>query len=153
MLILGLTMSDSLKLENQLCHRFYLLSNAFTRAYRPLLDELDITYPQYLVLMALWEADAITIASLTEKTGVDAGAMTLILKKLVHKGFIAIQKDENDKRVRHVHLTKVGRELKASAETIPTQMLCKFNGLDLNEIEQLVQLLDKLGQCFDKANV
>ena len=142
-------MSDSLKLENQLCHRFYLLSNAFTRAYRPLLDKLGITYPQYIVLMALWESDAITIASLTGKTGIDAGAMTLILKKLVQKGLLDIRKDEQDKRVKHVHLTKSGRELKSRAEDIPAQMLCRFSGIDSGELQKLIQSLDQLGSCFE----
>lgn len=141
-------MSDVLKLENQLCHRFYLLSNAFTRAYRPLLDKLGITYPQYLVLMALWEADQITIATLTERTGIDSGAMTLILKKLTQKEFIAIHKDQKDKRVKHVHLTENGKELKQQAEEIPTQMLCRFNSIEIEELQQHIQFLDKLSSCF-----
>ena len=69
-------MSELLKLENQLCHRFYTLSNAFTRAYRPLLKALDITYPQYVTLMALWETDHITIAELLDRTAIDGGAMS-----------------------------------------------------------------------------
>lgn len=141
-------MSDTLKLENQLCHRFYLLSNAFTRAYRPMLDKIGITYPQYLVLMALWETDAITIASLTDKTGIDAGAMTLILRKLSDKGILEIRKSEKDKRVKHVHLTKSGRALKDEAQDIPTQMLCKFGGIDAEEFQRLIQSLDKLSSCF-----
>lgn len=145
-------MSDSLKLENQLCHRFYLLSNAFTRAYRPLLDELDITYPQYLVLMALWEVGDTTVATITGKTGIDAGAMTQILKKLTAKQLIQIRQDDNDKRVKIVCLTKPGKMLKASAELIPNQMLCRFNGLEKSEIEQLVHLLDKVNVCFKTAN-
>ncbi|GHF94701.1 MarR family transcriptional regulator [Thalassotalea marina] len=145
-------MSDSLKLENQLCHRFYLLSNAFTRAYRPLLDELDITYPQYLVLMALWEVGETTIASVTDKTGIDAGAMTQILKKLVSKGIVGIRKDEQDKRVKNVYLTADGQGLKKSATSIPSQMLCKFNGLDPSELKQLVSLLDRLNTCFKNVD-
>lgn len=141
-------MSDSLKLENQLCHRLYLLSNAFTRAYRPLLDKLGITYPQYLVLMALWETDGVTIASLTERTGIDAGAMTLILKKLVNKTLLDIRKDEKDKRVRHVFLTEEGKALKVQAKAIPEQMLCKFNDFDMAEYQKLLQTLDKLNSCL-----
>ena len=137
-------MSDSLKLENQLCHRFYLLSNAFTRAYRPLLDKLDITYPQYIVLMALWEVDAVTIAALTNKTGIDAGAMTLMLKKLTQKGLIDVLKDEKDKRVKHVHLTTKGKALKQQAEEIPKQMLCKFSDINIKDLQQHIEFLDKL---------
>ncbi|MBO9489287.1 MarR family transcriptional regulator [Endozoicomonas sp. G2_1] len=141
-------MSDSLKLENQLCHRFYLLSNAFTRAYRPLLEKLDITYPQYLVLMALWEEDNVTIASLISKTGIDPGAMTLILKKLVTKSVISITKDEQDKRVKHVCLTDTGSKLQAQAEEIPAQMLCRFDGVGVEELREHIQFLDKLSACF-----
>ena len=95
-------MSELLKLENQLCHRFYTLSNAFTRAYRPLLKALDITYPQYVTLMALWEDDDITIAELLDRTAIDGGAMSLILKKLQDKGFLVVTKDKADKRVKRV---------------------------------------------------
>lgn len=141
-------MSDTLKLENQLCHRLYLLSNAFTRAYRPLLDEIDITYPQYIVLMALWEKDEISIASLNQKTGIDAGAMTLILRKLSQKGFLDIRKDKADKRVKYVFLTEVGRELKEKARSIPEQMRCRVNDMQAEELQMLALLLDKLKSNF-----
>lgn len=141
-------MSDHLKLENQLCHRFYLLSNAFTRAYRPLLDQLDITYPQYIVLMALWEKDNITLSSLTEKTGIDAGALTQILKKLSSKSLLAIEKSDSDKRVKYVQLTPKGNALKSDAAAIPPQMFCKFNDMSPTEIDTLMQLLDKLNSSL-----
>ena len=112
-------MSELLKLENQLCHRFYTLSNAFTRAYRPLLKALDITYPQYITLMALWEANNITIAELLERTAIDGGAMTLILKKLNEKQFLTIEKDEYDKRVKRVMLTEEGKSKKHIAQKRP----------------------------------
>jgi DNA-binding MarR family transcriptional regulator len=114
--------SELLKLENQLCHRFYTLSNAFTRAYRPLLKALDITYPQYITLMALWEANNITIAELLERTAIDGGAMTLILKKLNEKQFLTIEKDEHDKRVKRVMLTEEGKSKKHIAQDVPSQM-------------------------------
>ena len=141
-------MSELLKLENQLCHRFYTLSNAFTRAYRPLLDALDITYPQYVTLMALWEQSGITIAELLEKTMIDGGAMSLILKKLEAKGFLHISKDEQDKRVKRVLLSEKGKAAKIEAEAIPQQMLCKLDGMSHDESKQLVHLLDKLHGCF-----
>lgn len=143
-------MSELLKLENQLCHRFYTLSNAFTRAYRPLLKVLDITYPQYVTLMALWENDDITIANLLEVTDIDGGAMSLILKKLEAKGFLTVIKDDNDKRVRRVKLTTEGIAKKAVAEEVPTQMLCKLQGMTKEESHMLRDLLDKLGGCFSQ---
>jgi DNA-binding MarR family transcriptional regulator len=141
-------MSELLKLENQLCHRFYTLSNAFTRAYRPLLSALDITYPQYITLMALWEKSGITIAELLEKTMIDGGAMSLILKKLEAKGFLYVAKDEQDKRVKRVVLSEKGKAAKIEAEAIPQQMLCKLDGMSHAESKQLVHLLDKLHGCF-----
>ncbi|APD85269.1 MarR family transcriptional regulator [Alteromonas sp. Mex14] len=144
-------MSELLKLENQLCHRFYTLSNAFTRAYRPLLKALDITYPQYVTLMALWETDNVTIAELLDKTAIDGGAMSLILKKLEDKGFLMITKDKTDKRVKRVQLTKAGEEKKALAEDVPAQMLCKLDGMTTEESRTLRDLLDKLGGCFESA--
>lgn len=144
-------MSELLKLENQLCHRFYTLSNAFTRAYRPLLKTLDITYPQYVTLMALWENDDITIANLLEVTDIDGGAMSLILKKLEAKGFLTVIKDDNDKRVRRVKLTTEGIAKKAVAEEVPAQMLCKLQGMTKEESHMLRDLLDKLGGCFSQS--
>lgn len=144
-------MSELLKLENQLCHRFYTLSNAFTRAYRPLLKTLDITYPQYVTLMALWENDDITIANLLEVTDIDGGAMSLILKKLEAKDFLTVIKDDNDKRVRRVKLTTEGIAKKAVAEEVPTQMLCKLQGMTKEESHMLRDLLDKLGGCFSQS--
>ncbi|AYA62791.1 MarR family winged helix-turn-helix transcriptional regulator [Alteromonas sp. RKMC-009] len=141
-------MSEALKLENQLCHRFYTLSNAFTRAYRPLLAALDITYPQYVVMMALWEQDDVTIAGLLNKTLIDGGAMSLILKKLEQKGLLTVKQDEKDKRVKKVLLTEAGRAAKTTAEAVPAQMLCKFQGMTADEARQLVTLIDKLQGCF-----
>ena len=146
-------MSELLKLENQLCHRFYTLSNAFTRAYRPLLKALDITYPQYVILMALWETDHITIAELLDRTAIDGGAMSLILKKLEDKGFLMVTKDETDKRVKRVQLTKMGKKKKTIAEEVPAQMLCKLKGMSAQESRELVKLLDKLGGCFENAEL
>lgn len=144
----GSYVSELLKLENQLCHRFYTLSNAFTRAYRPLLKTLDITYPQYVTLMALWETDNLTIAELLTRTAIDGGAMSLMLKKLESKGLLQVVKDESDKRAKRVLLTQKGKDAKTTAEQVPKQMLCKLQGMTTEESRQLKDLLDKLGGCF-----
>lgn len=135
---------DLLKLDNQLCHRFYSVSNAFTRAYRPLLKELDITYPQYLVLLTLWEQDGLNISALVEKSRIDPGALTLILKKMEQKDFIRIAPNEQDKRVKEITLTAKGKAAKQQAADIPLQLLCKIQNLDMNELQQLKSLIDKL---------
>ena len=133
---------DQLKLENQLCHRLYMASNSIARAYREPLSELNITYPQYVVMMALWEQDEITIAELVAKTAIDGGAMTQILKKMADKGLLEIIKDEQDKRKRLVQLTAEGQALKKKAANVPKQIQCKFESIDSVQVEQLMQLLD-----------
>ncbi|MDC8830111.1 MarR family winged helix-turn-helix transcriptional regulator [Alteromonas gilva] len=139
-----MTEDDLLKLDNQLCHRFYAVSNAFTRAYRPLLKELDITYPQYLVMLALWETQPLAISALVDKCRIDAGALTLILKKLQQKNLIAIIPSDNDRRVKQVMLTETGVSAKAQAVAIPKQLLCQIQNLNMSEIQQLTTLIDKL---------
>ena len=144
-------MSEALKLENQLCHRFYTVSNAFSRAYRPLLKSLDITYPQYVVLMALWEQDDISISELLQHTRIDGGAMTLILRKLQDKGYLTLYADDRDKRSRRVKLTQTGVDTKQLAETIPHQMLCNLDQLTKEEAIQLRDLIDKLSDCLTSS--
>jgi DNA-binding MarR family transcriptional regulator len=134
--------SNQLKLKNQLCHRLYMASNSIVRAYRELLSELNITYPQYVVMMALWEQDKITIAQLVEKTAIDGGAMTQILKKMADKNLLNIVKDQQDKRKRLVQLTQQGQALKLDAVNIPNKISCKFNSIDSAQVKQLMQLLD-----------
>ena len=134
--------SEQLKLENQLCHRLYLASNSIIRAYRESLSALNITYPQYVVMMALWEKDKITIAELLDKTLIDGGAMTQILKKMVDKSLLEIIKDEDDKRKRLIKLSQHGKALKAEAVSIPNKISCKFNSIDTIQAKQLMQLLD-----------
>ena len=133
---------DQLKLKNQLCHRLYMASNSIARAYREPLSALNITYPQYVVMMALWEQDQITIAELLVETAIDGGAMTQILKKMSDKGLLEIIKDEQDKRKRLVQLTPEGQALKKKAANIPKQIKCNFTSIDSGQVEQLMQLLD-----------
>jgi DNA-binding MarR family transcriptional regulator len=133
---------NQLKLKNQLCHRLYMASNSIVRAYRELLSELNITYPQYVVMMALWEQDKITIAQLVEKTAIDGGAMTQILKKMADKSLLNIVKDQQDKRKRLVQLTQQGQALMMDAVNIPNKISCKFNSIDSAQVKQLMQLLD-----------
>jgi DNA-binding MarR family transcriptional regulator len=133
---------NQLKLKNQLCHRLYMASNSIVRAYRELLNELNITYPQYVVMMALWEQDKITIAELVEKTAIDGGAMTQILKKMADKSLLNIVKDQQDKRKRLVQLTQQGQALKIEAVNIPNKISCQFNSIDSEQVKQLMQLLD-----------
>ena len=135
---------EHLQLNKQLCHRLYLASNAATRAYRPHLDKLGITYPQYLVLMALWEKDGVEIKQLKEKTHIDSGALTLILKKLETKGILSVAKDDKDKRIKIVSLTEQGQELKIQAADIPQALKCKIPSLTDDDLENIKRIMDKV---------
>ena len=135
---------EQLKLKNQLCHRLYMASNSIARAYRDPLAKINLTYPQYVVMMALWEQDKITVAILIEKTAIDGGALTQILKKMTDKSLLEVTKDAKDKRKRQIQLTPNGQDLKLKAADIPDQIRCKFNSIDSLQTEQLMQTLDLL---------
>ncbi|MAD18136.1 MAG: MarR family transcriptional regulator [Alteromonadaceae bacterium] len=133
---------ENLQLKNQLCHRLYMASNNIARAYREPLQALNLTYPQYVVMMALWEKDGITIAQLIEQTAIDGGAMTQILKKMADKSLLAIIKDEQDKRKRVIKLSDSGQALKLEATDIPNKVLCQFTSITPSQGKQLMDLLD-----------
>lgn len=135
---------EQLKLSNQICHRYYVASNAITRAYRPLLEPLELTYPQYVVMMALWEQDQIDVKALKQKTQVDGGALTLILKKLEAKGKIRLQVSELDRRNKFVCLTDSGRQLQQQAAQIPTKLMCQVPDFSAEDLQLLRSLTDRI---------
>lgn len=135
---------DNLKLKNQICHRLYTASNIMTRVYRPMLSKLDITYPQYIVLMALWEQDNISVQRLIDLTSIDAGTLSLMLTKLVHKKLITITKDSEDKRRKIIKLTPSGTGLKDKALSVPEKMWSCLESLDYDDAQTLITLLDKM---------
>ena len=108
-----------LKLDNQLCFALYSTSLAMTRVYKPLLDELGITYPQYLALLVLWEQDGLMVSELGERHFLDSGTLTPLLKRLEASGFVSRQRAPNDERRVHVSLTPAGQSLKVKAAAIP----------------------------------
>jgi len=144
-------MKQELNLSNQICHRFYVATNAITRAYKPYLAELDVTYPQYVVLMALWELDDIEVGKLQQVTKIDSGALTQILKKLEQKKIVRLVPSDTDRRVKLVQLTKHGSELEQSAQSIPKKLRCQFPELSGEELMQLQELLDKLNASLLSA--
>lgn len=133
---------EQLQLKNQLCHRLYMASNSIARAYREPLAALNLTYPQYVVMMALWQQDQISIAQLIDKTSIDGGAMTQILKKMEDKALLKIVKDEQDKRKRLVKLTLQGNALQDAAAEVPQKIMCKFTHVEPQQVQVLIQLLD-----------
>ena len=137
-------MAEQLKLSNQICHRLYMANNAITRAYKPHLDELGITYPQYLVMMSLWQQDQVEVGLIRSQTKIDAGALTQILKKLEQKQYLQLMPSEHDKRVKLVELTSQGRNLKELAVDIPAKLKCQFPDVEKDDLIKLQILLDKL---------
>lgn len=113
---------EQLKLENQLCFPLYAASRAITRAYKPLLDPLGLTYPQYLTLMSLWEHGDQSVSELGTCLMLDSGTLTPLLKKLEVKGLIVRQRDTQDERRVVAKLTKKGRALEQQAAEIPAKM-------------------------------
>ncbi|WP_304132565.1 MarR family winged helix-turn-helix transcriptional regulator [Mesonia mobilis] len=143
-------MSELLKLENQLCHRFYTLSNAFTRAYRPLLKALDITYPQYLVLMVLWEKDEVNLSTIAEKLQLQSNTLTPLLKRLQQRELLERKRSETDERNIVITLTEKGKALKDQACDVPA-MLAEQLPLEEEEAKELYRLLYKMiGKMSEK---
>lgn len=134
---------DPLLLDNQVCFPLYSAANAVIRAYRPLLDALDLTYSQYLVMMVLWEQDGASVKDIGSRLHLDSGTLTPLLKRLEGKGFVVRGRCEQDERVRVLKLTESGAELRAKAKSIPEQMKCKLT-LELDELLALKSLCEKV---------
>lgn len=138
---------DPLLLENQVCFPLYSASNAVIRAYRPLLEQLDITYSQYLVLLVLWQQNGINVKDLGIKLHLDSGTLTPLLKRLEAKGIVE-RRRSSDERVRELFLTPAGFALQEQARSVPNEMLCKFD-LSLEELISLKTLCEKILHTLD----
>ncbi|PJJ66191.1 MarR family winged helix-turn-helix transcriptional regulator [Chryseobacterium geocarposphaerae] len=119
--------SESLQLKNQICFPLYVIAKEITGLYRPFLDELDITYPQYLVMMVLWENDGLAVNSIGEKLYLDSGTLTPLLKRLEAKGFIQRKRKKEDERVVEVFITESGKALQQKACEIPEKIHSKID--------------------------
>jgi DNA-binding MarR family transcriptional regulator len=115
-------MESLLKLDKQLCFKIYAVSRMITKEYKPFLDKLDLTYPQYLVMMVLWEFEKISVKELGNKLYLDSGTLTPLLKKLEAKGMILRERDSQDERVVNIIISDKGKKLKKEAEEIPKSM-------------------------------
>ena len=135
--------SDLLKLENQLCFPLYACAKEVVRRYKPMLDGLDLTYTQYLAMMALWEEDSLSVSGLGERLYLDSGTLTPLLKKLEAKGLCTRSRSTDDERKVIVSITEKGRRLRERAAGVPRKM-ASCVGLSLDEATQLRGLLDKV---------
>lgn len=114
--------TNHLNIENQMCHPAYSMVNALNRLYKHLLNPLELTYPQYLIMMVLWEQDGINMNAVSEKTYFDSGTLTPLMNKLNKKGFIHIEVDKLDRRNKNLYLTHKGTKLKSLASEIPKKL-------------------------------
>jgi DNA-binding MarR family transcriptional regulator len=134
---------NDLLLENHLCFSLYACSRAILRQYRPYLDELNLTYPQYLVLLVLWEKGQRTVKELGESLDLDSGTLTPLLKRMESNHLVERRRDPSDERVVTVRLTEEGRLLKDKATCIPKVLLEKV-GLNPQEMQTLNGAIKKL---------
>jgi MarR family transcriptional regulator, organic hydroperoxide resistance regulator len=138
---------ECLKLDNQLCFPLYVIAREMTGLYRPFLDELGITYPQYLVLMVLWEHDGLPVNSIGEKLYLDSGTLTPLLKRLEAKGFISRKRKKEDERVVEVFITESGKALQLKACEIPGKLMRKIDAAPEDWIalkESVQKILNKI---------
>ncbi|MDB2386047.1 MarR family transcriptional regulator [Shewanella sp.] len=134
---------DLLCLDSQICFSLYSATNAVVRAYRPLLEKLDLTYPQYLAMLVLWEKDGISVKEMGESLHLDSGTLTPLLKRLALKGLVNRGRSETDERVRVLHITEAAHALKLEAGKVPDQMLCKIK-MSAAKLNQLKALCDEV---------
>ena len=109
----------ALRLDSQICFAAYSTAHAFNRVYKPLLDRLGLTYPQYLVMLVLWERDDVPVKDIGERLFLDSGTLTPLLKRLEGAGYLTRARDPEDERQVRVRLTAAGRALKSRARSIP----------------------------------
>ena len=136
---------QALLLDNQLCFALYSASLAMTKLYKPLLDELGLTYPQYLVMLVLWEQDGLMVSELGERLYLDSGTLTPLLKRLESSGLISRIRAVEDERRVHITLTAAGRKLKAKAAKIPGCILTAAH-CPIPELMALTQQVQALRQ-------
>jgi len=131
------------KLHEQVCYTLYSTSGVITRAYRSLLDPLKLTYPQFVVMMALWQKDKISVTELAATVGLSKPTMTPLLKRLEVLEYITREFQVGDERQKCIALTPLGQSLAQQADTVANQALCA-TGLNNEEAEQLISLCKKV---------
>ncbi len=143
----ALPSDPALLLDNQLCFALYSASLAMTKLYKPLLDDLGLTYPQYLVMLVLWEGDGLMVSELGQRLGLDSGTLTPLLKRLEAAGLLRRTRDPADERQVRVSLTAKGRDLKARAADARHEVACA-TGLPPAEIDALKEQIERLREAL-----
>lgn len=144
-------LDPALQLDNQLCFKLYAASRAVIRGYKPMLDRLQLTYPQYLVMLVLWEWQGAppvqpTVKALGERLLLDSGTLTPLLKRLDQLGLLLRKRSRDDEREVHLALTEAGQALREQVLPLKRQLLCE-HGVDLDE---MAELRSRIGQLLDR---
>lgn len=139
----GFPAAGALRLAEFLCFSVYSTGHAFGRVYKPLLDRLQLTYPQYLVMVILWEKDDQTVGEIGEKLFLESSTLTPLLKRLEALGHVARRRDKRDERQVRVSLTRKGRDLHEEAQDIPRCIL-DSSGMDAEDLLAIKLALDRL---------
>ncbi len=142
---------DVLKLENQICFPLYACSKEIVKRYKPYLDEIDLTYTQYITMMVLWQYKEMNVKELGKYLFLDSGTLTPVLKKLEQKGYITRKRDDKDERVLNIAITKNGEDLKKQAVNIP-EKIGSCVPLTPEEGMQLFEILHKMLGYFNEDN-
>jgi DNA-binding MarR family transcriptional regulator len=137
---------ESMKLDNQICFAIYASSREITKLYRPLLQDIGLTYTQYVTMLALWEKDNVTVSELGNRLYLDSGTLTPLLKKLEAAGLVRRTRDRNDERSVLVTLTAEGEALREKAVDIPDQLVCKLDATPEEGITLLSQMHELLSR-------
>ncbi|MBZ9634981.1 MarR family winged helix-turn-helix transcriptional regulator [Clostridium sp. FP1] len=140
---------DDLKLSNQLCFKIYSVSKAMTRLYKPILDSLNLTYPQYLVMLILWEHEKISFKDISNNLKMKTGTLTPILNKLESQGQLCRVKDEEDERKVYIHITSKGEKLKYEASNVPGEISCRAQ-ISMDEYVKYMREFDELLKKLDE---
>ena len=134
---------DVLALERQVCFALAVASRTVNAVYRPLLEPLGLTHPQYLVMLALWDTDERSLRSLSETLALDPGTLSPLVKRLEAEGYVSRTRDLQDERVLRVALTDAGKGLRKRAERVPPAVVAQL-GMSLTELERLRKGLDRI---------
>lgn len=140
--------NTQLELNNQICFPIYSVSRLITKAYKPYLDEMDITYPQYLVLMVLWESKKLTVNQITEKLLLNTNTISPLLKRMEKMELLHRTRSQEDERCVIIEITKKGESLKTKAKPIPDKLLKILVNENIN-LTEVLQLKDMLNHWID----
>ena len=133
---------ECLKLDHQLCFPLYAAAREIVNRYKPVLEELDLTYTQYITMLVMWEHECISVRDMGKLLYLDSGTLTPLLKKLEQKGLVERKRDSEDERLLNVTLTKAGKAMKEKAVEVPQKIACTLN-ISKEEAVTLYNILNK----------